>query len=151
MSHATIEMIRAVDRYDPDSPATLKTYVTRRVRGAVIDYQRQINGWRRAENTRGPAYDLAHPLNIDDLQLSGNGTAKRTENKDLIAKIFNYIGSIDQRKSAMSKLDVIQMYYIDGYTMAEIGEVMGVTDSRVSQIITATIAKARKYVKSWKN
>jgi RNA polymerase sigma factor for flagellar operon FliA len=38
---------------------------------------------------------------------------------------------------------VVSLYYYDGLTLKEIGEIMGLTESRVSQIHTKTIMRLR--------
>jgi RNA polymerase sigma factor for flagellar operon FliA len=40
--------------------------------------------------------------------------------------------------------DVVALYYHDGLTLAEIGEVLGVTESRVCQIHTKAVAQLRR-------
>jgi RNA polymerase sigma factor for flagellar operon FliA len=44
---------------------------------------------------------------------------------------------------------VISLYYYDGLTLREIGEVMGLTESRISQIHSKAISKLRKRLKSY--
>ena len=39
---------------------------------------------------------------------------------------------------------VVSLYYVEEMNLKEIGEVMGVSESRVSQILTATAKKLRK-------
>jgi RNA polymerase sigma factor FliA len=38
---------------------------------------------------------------------------------------------------------VVSLYYVDELNLKEIGEVIGVTESRVSQILSATVKKLR--------
>jgi len=52
---------------------------------------------------------------------------------------------------ALPKKDqiVVSLYYYDGLTLKEIGEVMGLTESRISQIHTKAISKLRTRLKSY--
>jgi RNA polymerase sigma factor for flagellar operon FliA len=38
---------------------------------------------------------------------------------------------------------LMQLYYVEELNLKEIGEVVGVTESRVSQLLTATVKKLR--------
>ncbi len=44
---------------------------------------------------------------------------------------------------------VVSLYYYDGLTLREIGEVMGLTESRISQIHTKTVIKLRTRLRSY--
>jgi len=52
---------------------------------------------------------------------------------------------------ALPKKDqiVVSLYYYDGLTLKEIGEIMGLTESRISQIHTKAISKLRTRLKSY--
>ncbi|MBW1742813.1 MAG: FliA/WhiG family RNA polymerase sigma factor [Deltaproteobacteria bacterium] len=52
---------------------------------------------------------------------------------------------------ALPKKDqiVVSLYYYDGLTLKEIGEVMGLTESRISQIHTKAISRLRTRLKSY--
>jgi RNA polymerase sigma factor for flagellar operon FliA len=39
---------------------------------------------------------------------------------------------------------VLQLYYVEGLILKEIVEVLGVTESRVSQILSGTVKKLRQ-------
>jgi DNA-directed RNA polymerase specialized sigma24 family protein len=57
------------------------------------------------------------------------------ENKDVLIYAINEMG--DREKT------VITLYYYEGLTLAEIGEILGVTESRVSQIHTKSVLQLR--------
>ena len=57
------------------------------------------------------------------------------ENKEVLIHAINEMG--DREKT------VITLYYYEGLTLAEIGEILGVTESRVSQIHTKSVLQLR--------
>jgi len=57
------------------------------------------------------------------------------ENKEVLIYAINQMG--DREKT------VITLYYYEGLTLAEIGEILGVTESRVSQIHTKSLLQLR--------
>ena len=57
------------------------------------------------------------------------------ENKEVLIYAINEMG--DREKT------VITLYYYEGLTLAEIGEILGVTESRVSQIHTKSVLQLR--------
>ena len=69
---------------------------------------------------------------IEDLiECSQNGTEKKIIKKDLIYKIKIFLNE-KQRQ-------VIEGYYFDGLTMRQIGQIVGVSEARVSQIRSRAI------------
>ena len=83
--------------------------------------------WRRACGCVG-----------DTIADRGNGpvaTFEVEEMKQLLASAINRLG--DREKI------VLTLYYYEGLTLAEIGEVLGVTESRVCQIHTKAVFQLR--------
>ncbi|MCL2504575.1 MAG: sigma-70 family RNA polymerase sigma factor, partial [Coriobacteriia bacterium] len=46
------------------------------------------------------------------------------------------------------EMTVIALYYYEGLTLKEIGQVLGVTESRVSQLHTKTVLRLRAHLHS---
>ena len=61
---------------------------------------------------------------------------------DIIAKSLRGLSKKEQM--------VVSLYYYDELTLKEIGEVMGLTESRISQIHTKSIVKLRTKLKQYR-
>jgi RNA polymerase sigma factor FliA len=68
MSVGTIGLIQAVDRFDPDRHLKLKTLAEHRIRGALLDYLRQIDPLPRSVRRFQKQRDAA----IDEFSVVGN-------------------------------------------------------------------------------
>jgi RNA polymerase sigma factor FliA len=81
-------------------------------------------------------------LSVSDLIADGGASAldhlESSEYKQLLAAA---IGRLPERER-----QVIALYYVEELTMKEIGEVLGVTESRVSQLRTQAIIRLRNQV-----
>ncbi len=60
------------------------------------------------------------------------------EHEDFMEALVGAIGDLPEREQLLMNL-----YYVEELNLKEIGEVLGVTESRVSQLITATVKKLR--------
>jgi RNA polymerase sigma factor for flagellar operon FliA len=60
------------------------------------------------------------------------------EHEDFMQALVEAIGDLPEREQLLMNL-----YYVEELNLKEIGEVLGVTESRVSQLITATVKKLR--------
>ncbi|MDU7693341.1 MAG: RNA polymerase sigma factor FliA [Helicobacter sp.] len=65
----------------------------------------------------------------------------KIEKEELIAKIHSILSTLDHRDAM-----IIQMYFYEEMTLAEIREVLEITESRISQIIKQVIKKIRQKV-----
>jgi len=63
------------------------------------------------------------------------GSVEAQETKYLLARAIECLGERERL--------VVVLYYYEGMTLAEIGRVLGVTESRISQIHTASMARLR--------
>ena len=69
--------------------------------------------------------------------LSGDGLEDRVVKKDLLFKAQLCLGRKYWR--------VIQFYYLDGLTMREIGNLIGVSEGRISQLHAEAIRRLKGY------
>jgi len=70
--------------------------------------------------------------NLDDFDLAdelSNAADHRVEQGDVKASLMRVVDQLAERDQV-----VIALYYFEGLTLAEIGQVLGVTESRVSQV-----------------
>ncbi len=61
------------------------------------------------------------------------------EKTQLIEGLVAAIDSLDERSRT-----VLSLYYVETLSLRDIGEIMSVSESRISQILTATVKKLRK-------
>lgn len=74
----------------------------------------------------------------DLLADTGNGPGHHLEERETRRMLGEFINSLGQRER-----EVLTLYYFEGLTMAEIGDVFGVTESRVCQIHTKSVLQLR--------
>ena len=86
--------------------------------------------------------EIAMLLPLDeqyDLLASSEGTFEKVEKDDLISHIMEIL-----RGFSLKDQQVIQLYYFDELNLAEISELLGISQSRVCQIHKKMIIKLRE-------
>ena len=80
-------------------------------------------------------------LNIDDQMelMSEENTLERVEKEDLIEKIAQILNEFEKRDQL-----IVQLYYYEELSLKEISEILGITESRISQIHKRLMDKIRK-------
>lgn len=80
-------------------------------------------------------------LNIDDQMelMSEENTLERVEKEDLIEKIAQILNEFEERDQL-----IVQLYYYEELSLKEISEILGITESRISQIHKRLMDKIRK-------
>jgi RNA polymerase sigma factor (sigma-70 family) len=147
-------LMNCVADYDNTKRTTLKSWITRRVRHGLMDHFRKQTAWNK--NTGRPLgrRELTNANCISDytnsLILSVNGTELNLCNKDLVYKIFQYLDNKKKKRynGRTDYSEILQMYFIEGYTMKEVGQIKNVTESRISQIISELKKDIRKHFKN---
>ena len=113
---------RAAQRYDAAVGSTLRQYAKERVKGAAMDYIREIatrpdrDGLSDAEEASG--HDLATEARID---------------------VERALGGMDERHA-----QVLRLTYIEGHSQRETGRLMGVSEGRIGQLKTEALRAARR-------
>jgi len=80
--------------------------------------------------------------NLDDFALAdelSSAADHRVEQSDVNASLMRVVDKLAERDKV-----IIALYYFEGLTLAEIGQVLGVTESRISQVhrrVTETLRK----------
>jgi RNA polymerase sigma factor FliA len=88
----------------------------------------------------GVAIDSNQPLTVGDvLVATDDGPGDTIEIDELRRALASAIEQLPERER-----DVVALYYHDGLTLAEIGEVLGVTESRACQIHGKAVAHLRR-------
>jgi RNA polymerase sigma factor FliA len=87
----------------------------------------------------GAAVDGDHALTVGEVLVSTDeGPGQRVELDELRHALAAAIDRLSERER-----DVVALYYHDGLTLAEIGEVLGVTESRACQIHGKAVTRLR--------
>jgi len=193
MQAGTMGLLRAIDAYKADSAASFESYAIVRIRGAILDAVRALDGVGRAGREAGRAIgkamrdletelgrspeeaELAARLNVsvdryreqlaaasvvtvsldepdprdDDDDTPGFADAAKDHDavdpgdeavrRDDLVHLAREISRLADRKEL-----VLALYYQDELTFREVGEVLGVTESRVCQIHTEAILSLRR-------
>lgn len=147
VSDATMGAIRAIRAYDDSMGATLATYIAIRARYAIADGLRDRNATRRVEgrqrvvnartNTLHPRADDTdepHPEMVVPV------IAPHDASPDELDEARHIICAI--AKTRRDQL-ILALIYVEGLTMKEAGVVVGLCESRISQIHSGLIARAR--------
>jgi RNA polymerase sigma factor for flagellar operon FliA len=99
--------------------------------------------------SRSYIVSLDEVVALDDGDVNLEGIL--TDDEDGIAVTLEYQDDIDRITEALSQLperemQVVSFYYYEGLTLKEIGRILGITESRVSQIHGKAIAQLRVLV-----
>jgi RNA polymerase sigma factor for flagellar operon FliA len=94
---------------------------------AALDEVFMVGGDRSERTTLGDT--------IPDSTAGPVAVFEDKESKEILAKAISQLG--DREKTVLS------LYYYEGLTLAEIGEILGVTESRVCQIHTKAVLQLR--------
>jgi RNA polymerase sigma factor (sigma-70 family) len=122
---AYMGLVDAAGKYDKSLNNSFEHYAHPRISGAIQDYLREC-GW-------GPKNRRTSAISIDAPQADGQCMANKIENRvektpcDIFEKMTKRISSVAR--------DAMRMYYVEDMTMKDIGVRLGLTESRVSQIV----------------
>lgn len=169
-----IALMEAWNNYDPSKEASFRTYAFYRIRGAMLDHLRNEDTVSRS--TRAALKKIETNINntMTSSELSDEEIAKTIKNsvvvfqylspsdsdtegphtdfpdttdtykvveaQETISKLFKICPLTDKEKT------VIQDHYFNSKNFSAIGESLGITESRISQIHKAALKKLSKYV-----
>lgn len=150
--HALLGLLDAARRWDPDKGKSFRHYATLRIRGEMIDFLRKQPEATRnaAEPITVPALSLDAPMDVDGDGLLLHETV-RDANADDPAELCDMelddlraqIGPCWHMLTERERM-VLYMRYWEDLKTGHIGELLGVTASRVSQITSAGLLKLRR-------
>jgi RNA polymerase sigma factor for flagellar operon FliA len=195
ISAGLVELIAAIDRYDPEKGATLEQYAWTRVHGAVLDQLRKLDWAPRSVRRTQRQIDTAtrefgaihhrkpnddeiadmvgltradlrqHQQRVATAELVSLNEVVGREDTDVAVERIDMLQSSDKRTSpdhaaavgdaksrfraAFEQLpqrqrEVAILLYVKELTLREIGEVLGVSESRVCQIHSELRRSLRK-------
>jgi RNA polymerase sigma factor for flagellar operon FliA len=157
-----IGLIEASRNFDPSIGVSFDEYAKRRIKGAILDEVRKASSLSRLAVKNNREYSSAknsltnslgrQPTNefnlvqLDNDLIEADGAFEDQQSNPMLSieqaelsdRLTNEISKLDER----SKL-IISLYYVEELNMKEIGAVIGVNESRVSQLLSATALKLR--------
>jgi len=163
ISAGIIGLIDAIKKYDPSKNIEFKTYAYYRIKGAILDELRAMDWMPRSMRKKAKTIeDTYHKLEkklgrqandeevASELGIECDEFYKLLEEcKNMVIltaeEIENYIAE-DWTLHLLEIKEILALAY-DQLTMKEIGYVLGLTESRISQIHTKAILKLRAKLK----
>jgi len=200
ISAATVGLINAADRFDPDRGVLFKTFAEQHVRGAIIDELRSYDvlsrsmreKYKRLEREvlhlehqlgRNPScqevadalkigideyyaiLDDVHVftfISIDDSWEDAEGSplclaevlseseAQSPQQQVMKMQLVEALGRAIETLPEKERL-AVTLYYSEDFNLKEIGEVLGLTESRISQLLSQAMVRLRGRLKLHKN
>lgn len=149
ISAGVVGLIDAVDRFDPSRGVPFEAFARVRVRGAILDELRRLDGrgrlfWRRMREGVIDEDEAADALSLDRLveiggEPAGLDASVQILEQDLWDDVGYAVRALPQRER-----DVIRRYYGASLTLREIGHELGVSEARVCQLHARAIAQLRR-------
>lgn len=156
VSAGMVGCLDAIDRFDLSRGLRFNTFASPRIRGAMLDWLRQWD-WvsrdhrRKMQNGELPEISrlsLSHPI--------AENESREYELGEMIADDAAPVASagLDREESWRSLLRgaerasrlIVLLYYREGLTLRAIGEQLGLSESRVSQIHQRVLNRMRDHV-----
>lgn len=136
---AVLRVLTYLPNFDP-SRGKLENFLSLHILGQVKDNGRKTEGYSRHRKGRFHIFSLCATLPdgtespeslIPDIHINTEVEAVATESSRIVRDLLN---ELDER----SRL-ILKLYYFEDLSMREIAEMLGVTESNMSQIITRLI------------
>ncbi len=146
----TIGLMDAVQKYDPAKNTQFKTYAKFRIRGAILDSLRDCDWAPR--DLRRQARQIEQAQTKLRNQLGHTPTDEETAAPYAPEKDPFFLCAQSEMKEILTaaiedlpkkERDVMVLYYYEELTLKEVGAVLGVVESRVSQLRSAAILRLR--------
>ena len=138
-----IGLLDALEKFDPALGNRFETYAVRRIRGAMRDGVRRMEHLPRSDRARSSAI----VRNVMPVDFQTARTRGGTRIQDLLADsdapsaldALELEADYQELVAAIEALPererlVIRHYYFDGHFLKKIGDLLGITESRVCQI-----------------
>ncbi len=126
-SAAYLGLVEAANRFKPELGIEFTTFSYPRIWGAIHDYLRE-QGWiKKGSNTQMLSLDVPS-TDGEDAALKDTIEARPEDDTEECFEVITL--NLDSQAK-----DVLRHYFIDDYSMKEVGEKFGVSESRISQLI----------------
>lgn len=138
-----IGAIQAVDRYKDDCKCSLETFANFRIRGAMLDALRALDKCHRSHRK-----SIKSGLNesIVILEINEKHSIVPSNEKNIISNL-DIVKTISDCSLTVSETIALKSYFFCDKKMKDIGNDMGLSEGRVSQLVKSAIGKLRSYLK----
>ena len=126
-SAAYLGLVEAASRFDPERGVAFSTFAYPRVFGAIHDHLR-AQGWGKKTEPRSAVSLDSEMSDSEGCVLKDTLEAKVERNDNEFLEVVSQ--NLDKQATA-----VLRYYFIDAYSMKEVGKKFGVSESRISQLI----------------
>jgi RNA polymerase sigma factor (sigma-70 family) len=128
-SAAYLGLVEAASRYDETKGASFPTFAYMRIFGAINDYLRSLGN--------PSILSLDSTFGDQDCSLKDEVRSKdESDFEECLEVVANDLGEQAQ--------DVLRLYLVDELSMKEVGQKIGVSESRVSQLLTSYRTSVKK-------
>lgn len=153
VSSGTLGLFEALERYDPCAGRPFEAFAFPRIRGAMLDHVRKVDGLPRHtehEARSGCDRPRAKLVGLDELVADPSMTGVLADTAWYAdpALVAEHADARDRVRWAVDRLPdrsrrVVEWYYRDGMTFAHIGRMLGVAESRAVQLHGHALALLR--------
>ncbi len=182
INEGILVLLKAIDKYELDKEVKFETYISKRIRGMIIDLARKqdfvsrnlrkgYNDIIAAQTTfyqeygrEGTKEEISQLLQMDEKKyqsIMDKSNLLQVVSLDMLVEEFILKKSVSQpeeqviqkelgeilQKAIMNLKEkeqkVISLYYIEEVNMKEIGNILGLSEARVSQIHRQAIEKLK--------
>lgn len=142
-------LIEAAERFDPGVGESFVAFAWPRIRGSILDGRRQID-WvpRRVRDSGSPPQQRLVSLELflhkspwNDLPADGAAPDTAVVVSEGLADLRRAFGQLTHKQK-----QVIEGYYLEDNTLRVIGDRLGLSESRVSQIAAKAVARMRQLI-----
>lgn len=145
-SAGMVGLMTASRSYDPSRGAEFKTYAYHRIRGAILDELRRLDFLPRSQRDKARQQGSEAP-NVVGIPTDEDGQESlEARTQEPPCEKADMQDALDRQMEELppKMRDVVFLYYRKGLRMREIGERMGLTESRVSQIHSNALANLQR-------
>lgn len=154
VGYGVLGLIDAVEKFDPGRNIKFSTYAVLRIKGEIIDALRSF-GWMPRKSKDGRIDEEVEDsmeelkelifVSVDEGRLADKEMNPwNEEENEMKRKLVEIINGFPEKERI-----ALALYYYEGLTLKEIGAVLGISESRVSQIITSAISKIKTKLESY--
>jgi RNA polymerase sigma factor for flagellar operon FliA len=137
----------ARQRFDATRGVPFAGFAAMRIRGAILDGLRQCDTLTRGERRRARAEETLTPARIvnNEEEVEAAAAPQNGDTSDILAQEEMF----EELRTALATLPdreryIITRHFFEEVPMKLIGAELGITESRISQIVTATVSRLRR-------